>query len=81
MSPGLLDMVCHKGGGGGGHQIKYMPYVPLCDQDHDHKNMSLKRPMSPHLTVYAPTLPAMTSIAQRATGMISYDRDTYVPSF
>ncbi|KPJ06594.1 hypothetical protein RR48_14333 [Papilio machaon] len=30
--------------------------------------MDLNRPMSPHLTIYAPTLPAMTSIAQRITG-------------
>ncbi|XP_049886100.1 succinate dehydrogenase cytochrome b560 subunit, mitochondrial-like [Pectinophora gossypiella] len=35
---------------------------------HDAKNMKLKRPMSPHLTVYGPTLPAMTSILQRITG-------------
>lgn len=38
--------------------------------DHDHKNMALKRPMSPHLDIYGPTLPAMTSIAQRATGKL-----------
>ncbi|CAH0578304.1 unnamed protein product [Chrysodeixis includens] len=69
MTPGLLNQVCYKGGKSG-HQIKYLPYVPPCEQDHDHKNMNLRRPMSPHLTVYAPTLPAMTSIAQRATGCV-----------
>ncbi|XP_063362705.1 succinate dehydrogenase cytochrome b560 subunit, mitochondrial-like [Cydia amplana] len=48
----------------------YKPYKAPCREDHDHKNMRLKRPMSPHLTIYAPTLPAMTSIAQRITGTI-----------
>ncbi|XP_021195507.3 succinate dehydrogenase cytochrome b560 subunit, mitochondrial [Helicoverpa armigera] len=62
--PSLLNFKCDK------HEIKYKPYVPPAFQDHDHKNMKLKRPMSPHVTMYAPTLPAMTSIAQRATGAI-----------
>ncbi|KAJ8737293.1 hypothetical protein PYW07_000564 [Mythimna separata] len=53
-----------------GNSVKYVPYVSSHDPDHDHKNMTLKRPMSPHVTHYAPTLPAMTSIAQRATGAI-----------
>ncbi|XP_047990406.1 succinate dehydrogenase cytochrome b560 subunit, mitochondrial-like isoform X2 [Leguminivora glycinivorella] len=48
----------------------YKNYQPPCHEDHDHKNMRLKRPMSPHLTIYGPTLPAMTSIAQRITGSI-----------
>ncbi|XP_063381770.1 succinate dehydrogenase cytochrome b560 subunit, mitochondrial-like [Cydia fagiglandana] len=48
----------------------YKPYQAPPFEDHDHKNMRLNRPMSPHLTIYAPTLPAMTSIAQRATGSI-----------
>ncbi|XP_059059918.1 succinate dehydrogenase cytochrome b560 subunit, mitochondrial-like [Achroia grisella] len=53
------------------HQVTYKPYVKPYYTDHDYKNMSLKRPMSPHLTIYAPTLPAMTSITQRITGAVT----------
>ncbi|XP_026331912.1 succinate dehydrogenase cytochrome b560 subunit, mitochondrial-like [Hyposmocoma kahamanoa] len=56
--------------GGSKHKIIYKPYTKPCYMDHDHKNMTLKRPMSPHLTIYGPTLPAMTSITQRITGTI-----------
>ncbi|XP_039763966.1 succinate dehydrogenase cytochrome b560 subunit, mitochondrial-like [Pararge aegeria] len=52
------------------HQIEYKSYQPLVYTCHDAKNMKLNRPMSPHLTIYAPTLPAMTSIVQRATGIV-----------
>lgn len=65
MSPNILNSLCSKSKG---NSVKYVPYVSHYDPDHDHKNMKLKRPMSPHVTHYAPTLPAMTSIAQRATG-------------
>ncbi|KPI92016.1 Succinate dehydrogenase cytochrome b560 subunit, mitochondrial [Papilio xuthus] len=58
------------GGGGGKHTVTYKPYTPPQYKPHDKKNMDLNRPMSPHLTIYAPTLPAMTSIAQRITGVI-----------
>ncbi|KAI8421522.1 hypothetical protein MSG28_009562 [Choristoneura fumiferana] len=51
-------------------QIVYKEYVKPAYEDHDHKNMRLKRPMSPHLFDYAPTLPAMTSIGQRISGAI-----------
>ncbi|XP_045784441.1 succinate dehydrogenase cytochrome b560 subunit, mitochondrial-like [Maniola jurtina] len=64
---------CGDGGGPSGkakHQISYKSYEPLVYTCHDAKNMKLNRPMSPHLTVYAPTLPAMTSIVQRITGLI-----------
>ncbi|XP_021208214.1 succinate dehydrogenase cytochrome b560 subunit, mitochondrial isoform X2 [Bombyx mori] len=70
---GLLSPVCQVADGHAQrlkHQITYKAYVPPCYQDHDHKNMTLKRPMSPHLTVYAPTLVAMTSIGQRITGTL-----------
>ncbi|CAK1588037.1 unnamed protein product [Parnassius mnemosyne] len=56
--------------GGSKHSISYKPYVAPPDKPHDLKNMELKRPMSPHLTIYAPTLTAMTSIVQRITGVI-----------
>ncbi|CAH0703697.1 unnamed protein product [Spodoptera exigua] len=67
MTPGLLNYNCTRYKG---HEIKYKPYVPPPVMDHDHKNMALKRPMSPHLTVYAPTVPSMTSVTQRATDII-----------
>ncbi|CAH2035957.1 unnamed protein product, partial [Iphiclides podalirius] len=62
--------VCGKSAGGGGskHTVSYKPYCAPPQKPHDKKNMDLNRPMSPHLTIYAPTLPAMTSIAQRITG-------------
>ncbi|KAJ0183624.1 hypothetical protein K1T71_000047 [Dendrolimus kikuchii] len=52
------------------HQITYKPYVQPCYKDHDHKNMSLNRPMSPHVTIYAPSMPSTTSIVQRISGAI-----------
>ncbi|XP_045458203.1 succinate dehydrogenase cytochrome b560 subunit, mitochondrial-like [Melitaea cinxia] len=55
---------------GSGSKIIFKTYVPPPKKTHDEKNMSLNRPMSPHLTIYAPTLPAMTSIVQRITGII-----------
>ncbi|XP_072930315.1 succinate dehydrogenase cytochrome b556 subunit-like [Epargyreus clarus] len=59
------------GGGGSGHQITFKPYEPPClPKQHDYKNMALNRPMSPHLTIYAPTITATTSIFQRITGII-----------
>ncbi|KAL4717747.1 hypothetical protein ACJJTC_000896 [Scirpophaga incertulas] len=67
------DTCCKSGSGSSGeskHKLTYKPYVPQCYKDHDHKNMGLKRPMSPHLTAYAPTLPSVTSIFQRITGTI-----------
>ncbi|XP_035433145.1 succinate dehydrogenase cytochrome b560 subunit, mitochondrial-like [Spodoptera frugiperda] len=67
MSPGLLNFVSYRYTG---NQIKFTPYVRPPPMDHDYKNMAVKRPMSPHLTVYAPTVPSMTSIAQRATGCV-----------
>ncbi|XP_022833080.1 succinate dehydrogenase cytochrome b560 subunit, mitochondrial-like [Spodoptera litura] len=66
MSPSLLNFVSSRYR----HEVKFTPYVRPPIMDHDRKNMMLKRPMSPHLTVYAPTIPAMTSIAQRATGAV-----------
>ncbi|XP_045509854.1 succinate dehydrogenase cytochrome b560 subunit, mitochondrial-like [Colias croceus] len=58
------------GGGKSKHQISYTPYKAPPFQQHDLKNMTLNRPMSPHLTIYAPTNPAMTSIVERITGTI-----------
>nr|XP_053624875.1 succinate dehydrogenase cytochrome b560 subunit, mitochondrial-like [Plodia interpunctella] len=58
-------------GGASKNQIVYKAYKPPPYRPHDYKNMHLKRPMSPHLFIYAPTLPAMTSIGQRATGVVA----------
>ncbi|XP_078034473.1 succinate dehydrogenase cytochrome b560 subunit, mitochondrial [Augochlora pura] len=48
---------------------------PLCSgsticESHDEKNMRLKRPMSPHLSIYQVQLTAFLSVTHRATGMI-----------
>ncbi|XP_011699743.1 PREDICTED: succinate dehydrogenase cytochrome b560 subunit, mitochondrial-like [Wasmannia auropunctata] len=39
-------------------------------ESHDEKNMRLKRPMSPHLTIYQVQLTTVLSITHRTTGMI-----------
>lgn len=39
-------------------------------ESHDEKNMRLKRPMSPHLTIYQPQLTSMLSLTHRTTGII-----------
>lgn len=41
----------------------------ICET-HDEKNMRLKRPMSPHLTIYQVQLTALLSISHRTTGII-----------
>lgn len=38
-------------------------------EGYDEKNMRINRPMSPHLTIYAPQLTAMLSITHRGMGM------------
>ncbi|XP_053688703.1 succinate dehydrogenase cytochrome b560 subunit, mitochondrial-like [Sabethes cyaneus] len=38
-------------------------------ESHDDRNARLKRPQSPHLTIYAPQLTSMLSITHRMTGM------------
>lgn len=39
-------------------------------ESHDERNMRLKRPMSPHLTIYQPQLTSMLSLTHRTTGII-----------
>lgn len=39
-------------------------------ESHDEKNMRLKRPMSPHLTIYEVQLTALLSITHRTTGIM-----------
>lgn len=57
-----------KGGSKSKFQIVYKPYLPPAFKPHDKKNMDINRPMSPHVFIYAPTEPAMTSIVERITG-------------
>lgn len=47
--------------------VKVKPIDP--DESHDQRNMRLKRPQSPHLSIYSPQLTALLSITQRATGI------------
>ena len=37
-------------------------------EDHDDRNARLKRPMSPHLTIYQPQLTTILSITHRTAG-------------
>ncbi|KAL0101403.1 hypothetical protein PUN28_018910 [Cardiocondyla obscurior] len=39
-------------------------------ESHDEKNMRLKRPLSPHMTIYKFELPAILSITHRTTGIM-----------
>lgn len=49
--------------------LKAVPYNPPPPQvDHDERNMTLKRPTSPHLSIYAIELPSTLSISHRMTG-------------
>lgn len=41
----------------------------ICES-HDEKNLRLKRPMSPHLTIYQIQLTSVLSITHRGTGML-----------
>ncbi|KOC68571.1 Succinate dehydrogenase cytochrome b560 subunit, mitochondrial [Habropoda laboriosa] len=42
---------------------------PVCES-HDEKNMRLKRPLSPHLSIYQIQLTAALSVSHRTTGII-----------
>jgi len=39
-------------------------------ESHDEKNARLKRPMSPHLTIYQVQLTSLLSVTHRTTGII-----------
>ncbi|KAJ8921712.1 hypothetical protein NQ315_010622 [Exocentrus adspersus] len=49
--------------------LKAKPALSEKEEGHDERNMRLKRPQSPHLTIYAPQLTSMLSITHRFTGM------------
>lgn len=46
------------------------PLPVAINETHDEKNLRLKRPMSPHLTIYQVQLTALLSITHRTTGII-----------
>ncbi|XP_018327301.1 succinate dehydrogenase cytochrome b560 subunit, mitochondrial [Agrilus planipennis] len=50
--------------------MKIVPEPPSSDQDFFEKNEQLKRPQSPHLTIYKPQITSMLSITHRITGMV-----------
>ena len=54
-------------GAGAGGDTKWVGLTN--DQDFWQKNDKLKRPMSPHLTIYRFPLPAILSISHRGTGV------------
>lgn len=45
------------------------PKTTTLPENHDEKNELLRRPMSPHITIYSFPLPAVLSITHRCTGM------------
>ncbi|PZC86816.1 succinate dehydrogenase cytochrome b560 subunit, mitochondrial-like [Helicoverpa zea] len=51
-------------------KIVYKKYEAPKLEHHDDRNARLKRPMSPHLTIYAPQLTSILSITHRTTGII-----------
>lgn len=55
-------------GSGGGTPLKWVGLIPN-QAPYDQKNATLKRPLSPHLTIYKPQLTSMLSITHRGTGI------------
>jgi len=45
------------------------PATPRAGENFEAKNLRLKRPLSPHLTIYKPQLTSMLSITHRGTGV------------
>jgi succinate dehydrogenase (ubiquinone) cytochrome b560 subunit len=50
--------------------MKVIPADSHPGESHDERNARLKRPQSPHLTIYKPQLTSMLSITHRMTGMV-----------
>ena len=49
--------------------LKSIPPQSLTE-NHDERNAALKRPLSPHLTIYQPQLTSLLSLTHRTTGII-----------
>lgn len=54
-------------------KITYKQFETPKEEHHDIRNARLNRPMSPHLTIYAPQLTSMLSITHRAAGKVLVD--------
>ncbi|CAD0201902.1 unnamed protein product [Chrysodeixis includens] len=68
--PSILGSVNYAQAAAGVPKIVFKPYQEPKIEHHDDRNARLKRPMSPHLTIYSPQLTSMLSITHRTTGMI-----------
>ncbi|XP_063826689.1 succinate dehydrogenase cytochrome b560 subunit, mitochondrial-like [Ostrinia nubilalis] len=68
--PATLSSVNYAQAAAGVPKVTYKKFEPSQLEHHDVRNERLKRPMSPHLTIYAPQLTSMTSITHRVAGMI-----------
>ncbi|KAJ8716491.1 hypothetical protein PYW07_003118 [Mythimna separata] len=51
-------------------KIVFKKFEEPKEEHHDDRNARLKRPMSPHLTIYQPQLTSMLSITHRTSGII-----------
>lgn len=49
--------------------LKVTQVEPPKVESHDERNMRMRRPQSPHLTIYAPQLTSMLSISHRFSGL------------
>lgn len=67
--PATLSTANYAQAAAGVPKISFKKFEAPKDEHHDIRNARLKRPMSPHLTIYAPQLTSMLSITHRAAGM------------
>ncbi|XP_026748895.1 succinate dehydrogenase cytochrome b560 subunit, mitochondrial-like [Galleria mellonella] len=68
--PTVLSAAQYAQAAAGVPKITYKKFEPPKPEHHDIRNERLQRPLSPHLTIYAPQLTSMLSITHRAAGMI-----------
>ncbi|CAG9787908.1 unnamed protein product [Diatraea saccharalis] len=68
--PNTLVKVNYAQAASGVPKISFKKFEPTQEEHHDIRNAKLKRPMSPHLTIYAPQLTSMLSITHRTAGVI-----------
>ncbi|CAH0399700.1 unnamed protein product [Chilo suppressalis] len=68
--PSVLTKVNYAQAASGVPKITYKKFEPPQEEHPDLRNAKLKRPMSPHLTIYSPQLTSMLSITHRTAGLI-----------
>ncbi|CAH1636605.1 unnamed protein product [Spodoptera littoralis] len=68
--PTVLGSVNYAQAAAGAPKIVFKKFEPPKIEHHDDRNARLKRPMSPHLSIYAPQLTSILSVTHRATGII-----------